>query len=242
MCRSCRATRCLVTELPTALETMKPTRTSAASWVGSVGTSCARWATTRPPGARRPRRTVVSKSRERVMRAEAGSTTSRIRLPVCRGPCGGAKTGSTDRRAYACAGGSRASCDAGGCWAGKCASLGWLHVVVSRGLEWLGLVRRSRYRERRHRECKPRRAVVMLFRVRSHRSSLDPAVGHRMVNPTGVPDNSGGRPLRTTGSRYAGPPGRVKPSAGPGRRCPGRARPTAADASFTVFACSPDIR
>lgn len=146
-CRSCRATRCRVTELPTALETMKPTRTSGTPWVRAGPMSWDRCATMHPPGARRPPRTVDSKSRERVMRAEAGSTTSRVRLPVCRGPCGGERTGSTGRRAYACAGGTRASCDAGGCWADRCASLERLHVLVERDVSC-----RARYRERRHRD------------------------------------------------------------------------------------------
>lgn len=142
--RSWRATRCRVTAFPTALETMNPTRTSATSWASAGATSRDRCATTRPPGARRPRRTVASKSRERVMRAAAGSTTSRVRLPVCRGPCRGERTRSTGRRAYACAGGTRASCDAGGCWAGRCASLedsvscgSWCRIGRSRG--WIQL-------------------------------------------------------------------------------------------------------
>jgi len=117
---------------------MKPTRTSETPWLSPDVISWARCATTRPPGARRPRRTVASKSRERVMRAAAGSTTSRVRLPVCRGPCGGERTGSTGRRAYACADGTRASCDAGGCWADRCASLERLHVLVDRSRgSWL---------------------------------------------------------------------------------------------------------
>ena len=101
------------------METTRPTR-------GSRGPSGRpmRCATSSGPPERAPERTTSRKSRGAVTRFWAASTAGG-RLSLRRrggcGPCGDARTGSTGRRACACAGGSRGSCDADGCSAGRCA-------------------------------------------------------------------------------------------------------------------------
>jgi len=108
------------TALPTARLTTKPTRAGRA---GQAGT--ARCTTRVRLPARRPDRTAVWKDAPSVSRSAADSTTRTwcgpepaVRLPGSCGPCGGAKTGSRGRHGCACADGTRAPCDGGGCSAG----------------------------------------------------------------------------------------------------------------------------
>ncbi len=112
-CRRRRFTRLRVTAPPTELPTAKPTR--AADW-STRGT----WCTTRVEEPRRsPRRP----------RAGSHPSVEGDGLPAARkgvdaqaasgyGPCGGGRTGSTDRRGCASAGGTRASWHAYGCSVG----------------------------------------------------------------------------------------------------------------------------
>ncbi len=79
-CRNRRATRCRTTDPPTVRPTTNPTfgpssevTVGLTDGSGSVTPARARWTTTEPRAARRPRCTPVAKSSRRVSRAAAGS-------------------------------------------------------------------------------------------------------------------------------------------------------------------------
>jgi hypothetical protein len=115
MWRNRLVTRCLTTELPTALLTTNPTVVWTTSGRGKAYTTTVRRA------ALRPRRVTRRKSSPRVSRAAGGSTAEvdPVRPTASRAPCGGERRGSRGRRGCACAGGSRASWPGDGCWAGR---------------------------------------------------------------------------------------------------------------------------
>ena len=121
--RSRRLTRLRVTALPDRLADHEadPGRGPRP---GRVGTRCHRCTTRVRAPARRPRRTAVAKPADVVSRCAVkhGATRDRMRPPLrrrgCCDPCGDARTGSSDRRGCASAGGSRAPCDDDGCSAG----------------------------------------------------------------------------------------------------------------------------
>src|SRR5205807_10184707 len=75
-CRNRRATRCLTTELPTALLTTKPTRAGRLVWTSSAVSAETACTTIRRPAARRPCLVTCRKSSLRVNRAVAGSTVA----------------------------------------------------------------------------------------------------------------------------------------------------------------------
>lgn len=135
--RNRRLTWLRVTAPPTALETTKPTRgcrrpppfTPPGTLLGTLlGTTrpsedSRKWTTINRPPQRRPRRTTSRNSTGEVKRLREESTPgwTHLRQRGGRGPCDGERRAQRDRPACACADGSRASCDDGGCSAGTCA-------------------------------------------------------------------------------------------------------------------------
>ena len=141
-CRSRRRTRLRTTAPPTAARPRSP----PGGWAGRRR-ALSRCSTTVRLPARRPARTQRRNDSLEVSRAAAGNTvagaardwTGQLRRRACRGPCGGARTGSRGPRGYASAGGNRAPCGGGGCSAGTYA---WSRLLL-RGSRpgGLGMVR-----------------------------------------------------------------------------------------------------
>jgi len=120
-CCSCRRTRLRTTAPPTLRPTTNPARTD---W-SAPGSGSARWTTSRPRPARRPRRIAAVKSGRRRSRDAAGSTgrsgSGDVRPRGPDGPSAGGRRGWPGPRGCAYAAGSRALWHGGGCSAGTCA-------------------------------------------------------------------------------------------------------------------------
>ena len=142
-CRSRRATRCRITEFPTALLTTKPTRAWSLVWTTSGesagNTTCT---TIRRPAARRPCLVTCRKSSLRVSRAVAGST-----VPVASGRQVGA--------ALASASGENRTAGTSAHAQAETVGLRPAAIVRLEGALAHGRISRSRLCRRRARETRP---------------------------------------------------------------------------------------
>ena len=124
-----------------------------------------------------------------------------VRRRACCDPCGGARTGSSDPRGCASAGGSRAPCDDGGCSAGT--------YACSREISETVRVTRSLDRTRGVGWHRPSAGAILVAREADTGRSRA-AAGRRRLRGHAAPVDTG-----STAQRYAVPFDRVKPTTGP---------------------------